>query len=131
MERYFYFRDVADEANDSDDCASVMVPVRNITAIAPGNLNTNLDIWFQSGKNETHQSNARLTVTRGRMKQVTEAIVPAMNAAPHHNGVTVIYDAVTTIDNASSIQGLVLGNDGTVAARSLSRDITGVAFTSY
>ena len=36
MERYFYFRDVADEANDSDDGASVMVPVKNITAIAPG-----------------------------------------------------------------------------------------------
>ena len=33
MERYFYFRDVADEANDSDDGASVMVPVKNITAI--------------------------------------------------------------------------------------------------
>ena len=74
MERYFYFRDVADEANDSDDGASVMVPVKNITAIAPGNAITNLDIWFQSGKNESHQSNARLTVTRGKLKQVTEEI---------------------------------------------------------
>ena len=64
------------------------------------------------------------------MKQVTEAIVQAMNAAPHHNGVTVIYDAMTTVDNASSIQGLVVGDDGTVAARSLSSDITGVALTS-
>ena len=130
MERYFYFRDVADEANDSDDGASIMVPVKNITAVAPGNAITNLDIWFQSGKNESHQSNARLTVTRGKLKQVTEAIVSAMNAGPNHDGVTVIYDAVTTIDNASSIQGLVLGDDVTVAARSLSADITGVAFTS-
>ena len=130
MERYFYFRDVADEANDSDDGASVMVPVKNITAVAPGNAINNLDIWFQSGKNESHQSNARLTVTRGKLKQVTEAIVSAMNAGPNHDGVTVIYDAMTTVDNASSIQGLVVGNDGTVAARSLSSDITGVAFTS-
>ena len=126
MERYFYFRDVADEANDSDDGASVMVPVKNITAVAPGNAITNLDIWFQSGKNESHQSNARLTVTRGKLKQVTEEIVSAMNAGPNHDGVTVIYDAMTTTDGASSIQG----NDATVAARSLSADITGVAFTS-
>ena len=126
MERYFYFRDVADEANDSDDGASVMVPVKNITAIAPGNAITNLDVWFTSGKNESHQSNARLTVTRGKLKQVTEEIVSAMNAGPNHDGVTVIYDAMTTTDGASSIQG----NDQTVAARSLSADITGVAFTS-
>ena len=130
MDRYFYFRDVADEANDSDDGASVMVPVKNITAVAPGTAITELDIWFQSGKNESHQSNARLTVTRGKLKQVTEEIVSAMNAGPNHDGVTVIYDAMTTVDNASSIQGLVHGNDGTVAARSLSSDITGVAFTS-
>ena len=75
-------------------------------------------------------SNARLTVTRGRLKQVTEEIVAAMNAGPNHDGVTVIYDAMTTVDNASSIQGLVHGDDGTVAARSLSGDITGVALTS-
>ena len=130
MERYFYFRDVADEANDSDDGASVMVPVKNITAIGPGTAITELDIWFQSGKNESHQSNARLTVTRGRLKQVTEQIVQAMSAGPHHNGVTVIYDAMTTVDNASSIQGLVVGDDGVVSSRTLSSDITGVAFTS-
>ena len=126
MEKYFYFRDVADEANDSGYSASVMVPVKNITAVAPGTAITELDIWFQSGKNETHQSNARLTVTRGKLKQVTEEIVSAMNAGPNHDGVTVIYDAMTTTDGASSIQG----NDATVAARSLSADITGVAFTS-
>ena len=130
MERYFYFRDVADEANDSDDGASVMVPVKNITAVAPGTAITELDIWFQSGKNESHQSNARLTVTRGRLKQVTEEIVSAMNAGPNHDGVTVVYDAMTTVDNADSIQGLVVGNDGAVDARSLSNDITGVALTS-
>ena len=131
MDRYFYFRDVANEDADTDDGASVMVPVKNITGIGPGTAITELDIWFQSGKNESHQSNARLTVTRGKMKQVTEEIVSAMNAGPNHDGVTVIYDAMTTVDNASSIQGLVVGDDGLVAARSLSNDITGVAFTSY
>ena len=130
MERYFYFRDVANEDADSDASASVMVPVKNITAVAPGTAITELDIWFQSGKNETHQSNARLTVTRGKLKQVTEEIVSAMNAGPHHDGVTVIYDAMTTVDNALSIEGKILGDDGTKSARSLSGDITGVAISS-
>ena len=126
MERYFYFRDVADEANDANAGTSAMVPVKNITAIGPGTSITELDVWFLSGKNETHSSRARLTVTRGKMKQVTEEIVSAMNAGPNHDGVTVIYDAITTTDGASSIQG----NDQTVAARSLSSDITGVALVT-
>ena len=127
MDRYFYFRDVADEVDDDDASASVMVPVKNITSIGPGSAITNLDVWFLSGKNETHMTNARLTVTRGKLKQVTEEIVSAMNSGPNHDGVTVIYDAMTTTDGASSIQG----NDATVAARSLSTDITGVVLTSY
>ena len=130
MERYFYFRDVADEANDSDDGASVMVPVKNITAVAPGTAITELDIWFQSGKNESHMTNARLTVTRGKLKQVTQEIVAAMNATAPHDGIVVVYDAMTTVDNASSIQGLVHGDDGTVSVRTISDDITGVALTS-
>ena len=107
-----------------------MVPVKNITAIGPGTAITELDVWFLSGKNESHMSNARLTVTRGKLKQVTEEIVSAMNSGPNHDGVTVVYDAMTTVDNASSIQGLVVGDDGVVAARTLSTDITGVALTS-
>jgi len=126
MDRYFYFREVADEANDDGYSKSVMVPVKNITAVGPGTAITELDVWFVSGKNETHASLARLTVTRGKLKQVTEEIVSAMNAGPNHDGVTVIYDAATTTDGASSIEG----NDATKAAVSLSSDITGVAIGS-
>ena len=125
MDRYFYFRDVADEANDSDDGASCMIPVRNITGIGPGTSITELDVWFLSGKNETHMSNDLLTVTKGKMAQVMEEIVSAMNAGPNHDGVTVIYDAATTTHHADSIEG----NDVTKAARSLSSDITGLAMT--
>tara|TARA_R100000458_G_scaffold39651_1_gene37161 strand:- start:47 stop:430 length:384 start_codon:yes stop_codon:yes gene_type:complete len=125
MDRYFYFRDVADEVNDDDASASVMVPVRNITGIGPGDAITNLNIWFISGKNETHMSYAQLTVTRGKLKQVTEEIVAAMNAGPKNDGVMVIYDAATTTHHADSIEG----NDVAKAARSLSSDITGCAIT--
>ena len=130
MERYFYFRDQADEANDASAATSAMVPVSGITAIAPGTAITELDIWFISGKNESHMSRSRLTVTRGKMKQVTAEIVSAMNAGPNHDGVTVIFDAVTTVDNASSIQGKIVGDDGVVSTRSLSSDITGVSLVA-
>tara|TARA_R100001460_G_scaffold94188_1_gene136233 strand:+ start:1665 stop:2045 length:381 start_codon:yes stop_codon:yes gene_type:complete len=125
MERFFYFRDVPDEANDVNDGTSVMVPVKNIRGIAPASTTT-LDVWFISGKNETHASNARLTVTQGKLKQVTEQIVSAMNSGPRQDVVTVVYDAMVTTHGASSIQG----NNQTVQRRRLSGDITGVTFTS-
>ena len=125
MERYFYFRDVADEADDDDASASLMIPVKNITAIAPGTLITNLDVWFTAHQNEKHNSFARLTVTRGKLKEVTAAIVSAMNAGPKHGGVTVIADACTTSTNASSIDG----DDAVKTTRFLVPDITGVAIT--
>ena len=134
MERYFYFRDVADEANDSSATTSVMVPVKNITGIGPASDNVSLNVWFLSGKNETHNSVVDLTVTEGKMKEVTEELVSAMNASAPHNGVVVVYDALTTVDDNNtpniSIQGKIVGNDGTVATRSLSEHITGAAITS-
>ena len=52
MDKYFYFRDVADEIDDDDASASVVVPVKNITAIGPHNSITTLNVWFKnlSGK---------------------------------------------------------------------------------
>ena len=40
MKRYFYFRDVADEASDTDNSSSIMVPVDNITGINPAATTT-------------------------------------------------------------------------------------------
>ena len=122
-DRFFYIRDVADEIDDDDASASVMVPMRNITGIGPGTLKTNLDVWFRHGKNETHQAKARLTVTQGKLKEVTAAIVSAMNAGPHHDGVTVLADVCATSTNASSIEG----DDATKTTKFLHPDITGVA----
>jgi hypothetical protein len=125
MERYFYFRDVADEIDDDDASASLMIPVKNITAIAPGTAINELDVWFTAHKNEKHSSNARLTVTRGKLKQVTAAIVSAMNAGPNHDGVTVIADICATSTNASSIEG----DDTTKTTKFLHSDITSVAIS--
>tara|TARA_R110000737_G_scaffold349957_1_gene387565 strand:- start:73 stop:459 length:387 start_codon:yes stop_codon:yes gene_type:complete len=122
INRFFYIRDVADEINDDDASASMMVPMENITAIAPGSAITELDVWFRHGKNESHQAQARLTVTKGKLKEVTAAIVSAMNAGPHHDGVTVLADVCTTSNGATSIEG----NDAVKTKKFLHPDITGV-----
>ena len=119
-DKYFYFRAVADEDDDDGDDASVMVPVNKITAIEPNSAGTNCRIWFESEMNKLTQDRVSLqngyvdlTVTRGKLKEVIAAIVSAMNAGPHSDGVTVIADDATT------------DFDGTTkAAKYLNADIT-------
>ena len=125
MEKYFYFRDVANEADDSGYGTSLMVPVKNITAIGPGDT-TSLFVWFNSGRNESRNNYADLTVTQGKMKEATAALVSAMNAGPHHDGVTTIFDAATVTDHVDSIEG----NDVAKNTVSVSPFITGVAIVN-
>ena len=126
MKRYFYFRDVADEADDDDNSASIMVPVDNITGIQP-NSTTSLYIYHDNVKGEQKNDYISLTVTRGKLKEVTRALVQAMNAGPHHGGVTVVADATTTTNGATSLQG----DNVSVPERFLHRDITGVSIVAY
>ena len=103
-DKYFYFRAVTDEDNDDDQAASVMVPVNKITALEPNSAITNIRVWFESEANyamvqdrvSLQNGYVDLTITRGKLKEVMEAIVAAMNAGPHSDGVTVIADDVTT-----------------------------------
>ena len=126
MDKYFYFRDVADEIDDDDASASVVVPVKNITAIGPHNSITTLNIWFKNLKNEAVNDYVTLTVTRGKMKEVMHELVSAMNSGPHSDGFVVIADNVATTTNASSIQG----DDVSVSTSYLSNDITSVALVT-
>ena len=126
MNRYFYFRDVADEVDDDDNSSSIMLPVKNITAMAPTAI-TSLIIYHRNVKNEPNNDSITLTVTRGKLKETMAAIVSAMNASPHHDGVTVIADVMTTTNGSDSIQG----NDATVSSRFLNADITGCAISAY
>ena len=102
-DKYFYFRAVADEDNDDDSLASVMVPVNKITALEPSSAITNIRVWFESELNTHVQDKVSLqngyvdlTCTRGKLKEVMATIVAAMNAGPHSDGVTVIADDATT-----------------------------------
>tara|TARA_R110000823_G_C15887237_1_gene495697 strand:- start:46 stop:426 length:381 start_codon:yes stop_codon:yes gene_type:complete len=125
MNRYFYFRDVADEINDDDNSSSIMMPIENIMGIYPQSI-TLLNVFYKSVKNEMSNDYVQLTVTRGKIKQVIAALVSAMNAGPHHDGVTVVADVCATTNGATSIQG----NDVAVPTRFLHPDITGVTINA-
>ena len=123
MENYFYVRDVADEANDVNESASVMIPMSGITGIGPGTSITELDVhYYDGGLNENRNSFARLDVTRGKLKEVTRAIVAAMNSKVR-TGKIVLADVCATSDGASSIDG----NDQAKTTKFLHRDITSVS----
>ena len=126
MDKYFYFRDVADEIDDDDASASVVVPVENITAIGPHNSITTLNIWFKNLKGEPTNDYVTLTVTRGKMKEVMAELVQAINSGPHSDGFVVVADLVTTTDGSTSIQG----NNKTVSSQFLTPHITSAALVT-
>ena len=95
MKKYFYFRDVTDEIDDDDASASIVVPVENITGIGPGSITT-LNVFFKNAKNDPSNDYVTLTVTRGRLKEVMQELVSAMNSGPHSDGFVVVADDVTT-----------------------------------
>ena len=121
MRKYFYFRDVADEANDDDISSSVAIPVDAITGIVPTAITT-LDLYFKNDGAVAVQK-ATLTCTRGKLQEVCAGIAAGANAHPHNPGLHVVADIMTTTNGATSIQG----NDKTVDSRFTHRDITSVA----
>tara|TARA_R110002020_G_scaffold360705_2_gene573479 strand:+ start:1455 stop:1817 length:363 start_codon:yes stop_codon:yes gene_type:complete len=107
MKKYFYFRTVADEDDDDAAADSAMVPVDGITGLFPSAA-TGLTIFFKSQKNEGVKDSVALTITQGKVKEVIAAIVSAINAGPHSDGVTVIADDVTTDYDGTTRAGTYL-----------------------
>jgi hypothetical protein len=126
MEKCFYFRSATNEDADLTAANSVTIPVSRITGIGPHASNTSLNIWFKSLKGEKENEYVTLTVTLGKIQEVMQQLIEAMNGGPNSDGFIVIADNVVTTDGASSIQG----NDQTVAARYLSGDISSVAIAT-
>ena len=127
MEKYLYFRTVADEDDDDGDTASggvaptsIAIPASSIVGIAPSAAGT-VTIWFQSARNriagatgeEVIKDSVVLNVTGHRHKKVMDAIITSINAGPHSDGWIVVADDMTT--NAA---------DATVAANYIHRDLT-------
>ena len=122
MEKYLYFRTVADEDDDDAITAdSVLVPVSKITGFYPSNSGTagaaadELTIFFESinniqtaGDNEVVKSDSvLLNITIGQSFNVMQAIIDAINATgvAYQDGYIVIADDATTTVGASSIEG--------------------------
>ena len=101
MKRFFYFRPQGTLGNDDAQGDSMLVPVEDITGME-ATAATTMDLYFKSTNNTSAgdalggevviQDKVTLTVTTETQKGVMKAIVEAMNAGPHHDGITVIAD---------------------------------------
>ena len=122
MRKFFYFRDVADEANDDDISASMAIPVDSIAGIVPVAITT-LELYLKKNGLVNDQK-VTLTVTRGKLQEVMQELVSYANGYTHSKApLTVVADAATTTHNASSIEG----NDNTKDEIFFSNDVTAVA----
>ena len=102
MEKYLYFRTVADEDDDDAVADVIALPARQIVAMAPSADGT-VTIWFESlynhqtdGANEVViKDSAVINVTTHRHKKVMQAIVRSINGGPHNDGLIVVADDST------------------------------------
>ena len=117
MERYLYFRTVADEDNDDGDTASsgiaptsIAIPASTIVGMAPSAAGT-LTIWFKSVRNVFTQGDAEevlkdsvvLNITTKRHKKVMDAIIQSINGGPHSDGWIVVADDMTTTYGGATV----------------------------
>ena len=111
MDKYFYFRTVADEdADDAITADSVMMPVSKLRGVVPSNTGaagTSADevtLYFEPVANESSitdndfiiMDSVLLNVTVGQAKNVCKAIAEAMNGGPNTDGIIVVADDATT-----------------------------------
>ena len=132
MEKYLYFRVVADEDDDDGDGASgginptsLCIPVRNITGIAPQSHQSIL-ISFKSIRNNPGFAGAsgdevvcdtvEMAINTHTHKAVIDRIIRAINDPVHNDGFIDVCDDVTT-NTANE----------TVEAVRIHPDITGIA----
>ena len=122
--RYLYIRKNADVDDDDGIDDSIYIPVKRITGIAI-TAATRLAINFTSVNNDSSNSGqdenvtsdtAILLINAGKGKEITQAIVRAINSTNlYTDGIITVADmATTTID------------DATVSAVTIHPDITGV-----
>ena len=111
MEKYLYFRTVADEDDDDAAADTLALPARRIVAMAPAS-DTTLTVWFESvnnmhtsGDNElVLKDSVILNVTTHRHKKVLQSIVRAINGGPHTNGfINVADDSSTDFDGTTRL----------------------------
>ena len=106
MEKYVYFRTVADEDDDDAVADAVAVPVGRITGMNPTS-DTAITIWFRSLYSEQGDAQSGsvvindsvvLNVSQGKTANVLQTIIGAINATgpQYSDGFIVIADDTTT-----------------------------------
>ena len=118
MEKYLYFRTVADEDDDDAAADTLALPARRIVAMAPS-ADTTITVWFESvnnmqtdGANElVLKDSAVITVTAHRHKKVLQSIVRSINGGPHSDGFIVVADDATTDFDGTTRAAVYIDND--------------------
>jgi hypothetical protein len=134
MEKYLYFRAVADQDADDGSDDSIYVPAKRVTGLVPTST-TVLTIFFESVLNESgngtdHEDvisdSIAITCTQGKVKEVMATIVAAINSNHlYSDGVIVVADDVTTTYLTSTASA-----DETVVGRYLHPAITACGATT-
>ena len=123
MEKYLYFRTVADEDDDDAAADTLALPARRIVAMAPS-ADTTITVWFESvnnmqtdGANElVLKDSAVITITAHRHKKVLQSIVRSINGGPHSDGFIVVADDTTTDYDGTTRAAVYIDNDITAMA---------------
>ena len=118
MEKYLYFRTVADEDDDDAAADTLALPARRIVAMAPS-ADTTITVWFESvnnmqtvGANELVLKDSEvITITAHRHKIVLQSIVRAINGGPHSDGFIVVADDTTTDYDGTTRDAVYIDND--------------------
>ena len=113
IDKWLYFRTVADEANDDGDAgssghspSSICIPASTIRSMSPGSSTTiriktqNLKMEEQQelGRRRNYDGDDRITIncTAGKAFEVIEALSQAISNNYHTDGLIVVADDVTT-----------------------------------
>ena len=120
MEKYLYFRTVADEEDDDTITGdTLLMPVSRFTGMLPsnssaGNAANVITLFFESVNNiqtaddneSVNSDTVALNITAGKSVEVMNAILQAVNSSrPTSDGYIVIADDATTTVGATSLEG--------------------------
>ena len=125
MEKYVYFRTVADEDDDDAVADAIAIPVGRIVGMNPTS-DTALTIWFRSLYSEQGdaqsgsvviQDSVILNVTQGKTSEVMQTIISAINSnGPLYNDGFIVVADDSTVEFG--------GAAGSKTAKSISPHIT-------
>tara|TARA_R110000824_G_scaffold21431_3_gene79855 strand:+ start:5747 stop:6181 length:435 start_codon:yes stop_codon:yes gene_type:complete len=131
MEKYLYFRNVADGVDDDDAAVSGLFSWSSFKGMHPTS-DTAITLWFEptirvhgegaaATGNWTNNDSVIINITQGRAKEVMAAIIAAMTEPQIANSesfITIADDMTTTYLTSSA------GADETVTAVTLNKWIT-------